>query len=79
MEAEKVWVVHKGGFSGGRMLKATPESNNTETTCKVKLDQGGEILNVDEDTIEKVWYVMWYTVVLCGVMLCGMVWCSVQV
>lgn len=55
LEAEKVWVVHKGGFSGGRMLKSTPASpHENEALCKVKLDHGGEIVTVDEDSVEKV-------------------------
>lgn len=49
-----MWVVHKGGYSGGKMLKSTPASLEDEATCKVKLDHGGEILNIDEDCIEKV-------------------------
>ncbi|XP_028396450.1 unconventional myosin-XVIIIa-like [Dendronephthya gigantea] len=55
LEAEKVWVVHKGGFSGGRMLKSSPAAANTESdpTRKVKLDHGGDIMNVDEDCVEK--------------------------
>ena len=59
LEAEKVWVVHKGGFSGGRMLKSSPATANAEsdTTRKVKLDHGGEIMNIDEDSVEKVcWF-----------------------
>ena len=38
------------------MLKSAPSTGEKETICKVKLDQGGEILNVDEDSIEKVQY-----------------------
>ena len=54
LEAEKVWVVHKGGFSGGRMLKSSPASPESDTTRKVKLDHGGEIMNIDEECVEKV-------------------------
>ena len=56
LEAEKVWVVHKGGFSGGRMLKSSTAAANAEsdTTRKVKLDHGGDIMTVDEDCVEKV-------------------------
>ena len=54
LEAEKVWVVHKGGFSGGRMLKSMSANVESDTTRKVKLDHGGEIMNIDENCVEKV-------------------------
>lgn len=51
--------MHKGGFAAARVLKpgipgvegcdAMPEGK-----CKVKLEHGGEILEVDEEDVEKV-------------------------
>lgn len=56
LDAEKVWVVHKAGFSGGRVQKTKIVKEDSETPlCKVKLDQGGEIITVEEENIEKVW------------------------
>lgn len=55
LDAEKVWVVHKAGFSGGRVQKTKIVKEDSETAlCKVKLDQGGEIITVEEENIEKV-------------------------
>ncbi|XP_015760291.1 PREDICTED: unconventional myosin-XVIIIa-like [Acropora digitifera] len=54
LDAEKVWVVHKAGFSGGRVQKTKIVKEDSETAlCKVKLDQGGEIITVEEENIEK--------------------------
>ena len=56
LDAEKVWVVHKAGFSGGRVQKIKRTDDGDEApVCKVKLDHGGEIITVEEDSIEKVW------------------------
>lgn len=51
LDAEKIWLMHRGGFAAARK----------DTTAKteagklvVKLEQTGEILNVDEDDVEKV-------------------------
>ena len=55
LEAEKVWVVHKAGFSGGKVQRKKPTRDDEEVTiCKVKLDHGGEIITVEEDSVEKV-------------------------
>lgn len=48
--------MHKGGFSGGRMLKSTSANVESDMTRKVKLDHGGEIMNIDENCVEKVCY-----------------------
>lgn len=54
LDAEKVWVVHKAGFSGGRVQKTKVIKEEGETPmCKVKLDHGGEIITIEEDSIEK--------------------------
>lgn len=55
LDAEKVWVVHKAGFSGGRVQKTKTIREQDETPmCKVKLDHGGEIITIEEDSVEKV-------------------------
>lgn len=38
------------------MLKST-KSNEVETTRKVKLEHGGEIMDIEEECIEKVMYI----------------------
>ena len=55
LDAEKVWVVHKAGFSGGRVQNTKTVREEDETLmCKVKLDHGGEIITIEEDSVEKV-------------------------
>ncbi|XP_066294954.1 unconventional myosin-XVIIIa-like isoform X7 [Branchiostoma lanceolatum] len=49
--AEKVWLVHKGGFAGAGLIPS--EDDLPEGRVKVKLDHGGEVLEVDEDDVEK--------------------------
>ncbi|NXF34365.1 MY18A protein, partial [Nyctibius bracteatus] len=52
-ETEKVWLVHRDGFSLGDQLR--PEEGNPlpEGKVKVKLDHDGAILEVEEDDVEK--------------------------
>ncbi|XP_068271560.1 unconventional myosin-XVIIIa isoform X2 [Nyctibius grandis] len=52
-ETEKVWLVHRDGFSLGSQLR--PEEGNPlpEGKVKVKLDHDGAILEVEEDDVEK--------------------------
>ncbi|KAI5193465.1 Unconventional Myosin-Xviiia [Manis pentadactyla] len=52
-ETEKVWLVHKDGFSLGTQLKSE-ELSLPEGKVRVKLDHDGTILDVDEDDVEKV-------------------------
>ncbi|KAK9412631.1 unconventional myosin-XVIIIa [Crotalus adamanteus] len=52
-ETEKVWLVHKDGFSLASQLKSDAASALPEGKVKVKLDYDGAILEVDEDDIEK--------------------------
>ncbi|XP_048583145.1 unconventional myosin-XVIIIa-like isoform X2 [Nematostella vectensis] len=55
-DAEKVWVVHKAGFSGGRVLRLKPSEGANEDEmpmCQVKLDHGGELITIEEENIEK--------------------------
>jgi len=56
MEAEKVWLVHKGGFASACVLKSNGMSVLPEGRVRIKLDHGGDILEVDEDDVEKVMF-----------------------
>uniref|UniRef100_A0A8D2BQG5 Unconventional myosin-XVIIIa n=1 Tax=Sus scrofa TaxID=9823 RepID=A0A8D2BQG5_PIG len=51
-ETEKVWLVHKDGFSLASQLKSE-ELSLPEGKVRVKLDHDGTILDVDEDDVEK--------------------------
>ena len=53
LDAEKVWLNHSEGFSPGRLIKKKNE-NADETACMVKLDHGGEVIEIDEEQISKV-------------------------
>lgn len=55
MDAERVWLVHKGGFASASQLKGEGYGL-PEGRVKIRLDHGGEILEVDEDDVEKVIY-----------------------
>ncbi|XP_061683942.1 unconventional myosin-XVIIIa isoform X6 [Syngnathoides biaculeatus] len=50
--SEKVWLVHKEGFSLATVEKADPGSL-LEGKVKIKLEDDGTIIEVDEDDIEK--------------------------
>jgi len=59
MVAERVWLVHRGGFAAARVLHAGMPGaegveNLPEGKCRVKLEHGGETLDVDEEDVEKV-------------------------
>ncbi|KAF6019499.1 hypothetical protein EB796_022191 [Bugula neritina] len=47
---ENYWLIHKGGYSSCKLI----QSATTDGRCKVKLEQGGHILEVDENDLEKV-------------------------
>ncbi|KAM9320551.1 unconventional myosin-XVIIIa isoform 1-T1 [Gastrophryne carolinensis] len=51
-ETEKVWLVHKDGFSLANKLNAE-NANLPEGKVKIRLEHDGSILDVDEDDIEK--------------------------
>ncbi|KAH9524269.1 Unconventional myosin-XVIIIa [Bulinus truncatus] len=51
LETEKVWLLHKGGFSEVYLLKSE-SSSLPEGRVRVKLESG-DIIEVDEDDIEK--------------------------
>uniref|UniRef100_A0A8C7SUL0 Myosin XVIIIA b n=1 Tax=Oncorhynchus mykiss TaxID=8022 RepID=A0A8C7SUL0_ONCMY len=50
--SEKVWLVHKDGFSLATLLK-TEAGSLPEGKVKIKLEHDGTILDVDEDDVEK--------------------------
>ncbi|NXG82936.1 MY18A protein, partial [Stercorarius parasiticus] len=52
-ETEKVWLVHRDGFSLGDQLRPEEGSPLPEGKVKVKLDHDGTILEVEEDDVEK--------------------------
>nr|XP_042713944.1 unconventional myosin-XVIIIa isoform X22 [Chrysemys picta bellii] len=52
-ETDKVWLVHKDGFSLASQLRADEASLLPEGKVKVKLDHDGAVLEVDEDDVEK--------------------------
>ncbi|CAL8308347.1 unnamed protein product, partial [Gadus morhua 'NCC'] len=49
---DKVWLVHKDGFSLATLLK-TEAGSLPEGKVKVRLDSDGSLLEVDEDDVEK--------------------------
>ncbi|KAM9455864.1 unconventional myosin-XVIIIa isoform 6-T6 [Clarias gariepinus] len=49
---EKVWLVHKDGFSLATQLKSE-EGSVPEGKVKIRLDHDGTVLEVDEDDVEK--------------------------
>ncbi|XP_030297802.1 unconventional myosin-XVIIIa [Sparus aurata] len=50
--SEKVWLIHKDGFSLATVLK-TEEGSLPEGKVKIKLEHDGTTLDVDEDDVEK--------------------------
>ncbi|NWU79364.1 MY18A protein, partial [Onychorhynchus coronatus] len=52
-ETEKVWLVHRDGFSLGDQLRLEAGSPLPEGKVKVKLDHDGAVLEVEEDDVEK--------------------------
>uniref|UniRef100_A0A493TRL9 Unconventional myosin-XVIIIa n=1 Tax=Anas platyrhynchos platyrhynchos TaxID=8840 RepID=A0A493TRL9_ANAPP len=52
-ETDKVWLVHKDGFSLGSQLRPEEASALPEGKVKVKLDHDGAVLEVEEDDVEK--------------------------
>ncbi|XP_034540446.1 unconventional myosin-XVIIIa-like [Notolabrus celidotus] len=49
---EKVWLVHKDGFSLATLLK-TQAGSLPEGKVKIRLESDGSLLDVDEDDVEK--------------------------
>ncbi|XP_074969623.1 unconventional myosin-XVIIIa isoform X18 [Phalacrocorax aristotelis] len=52
-ETEKVWLVHRDGFSLGSQLRPEEGSPLPEGKVTVKLDHDGAVLEVEEDDVEK--------------------------
>uniref|UniRef100_A0A8C3JWJ4 Myosin XVIIIA n=1 Tax=Calidris pygmaea TaxID=425635 RepID=A0A8C3JWJ4_9CHAR len=52
-ETDKVWLVHRDGFSLGSQLRLEEGSPLPEGKVKVKLDHDGTVLEVEEDDVEK--------------------------
>ncbi|XP_060799936.1 unconventional myosin-XVIIIa isoform X5 [Neoarius graeffei] len=50
--SEKVWLVHKDGFSLATLVK-TEAGSLPEGKVKIKLEHDGTVLDVDEDDVEK--------------------------
>ncbi|XP_036392953.1 unconventional myosin-XVIIIa-like isoform X4 [Megalops cyprinoides] len=50
--SEKVWLVHKDGFSLATLMK-TEAGDLPEGKVKIKLEHDGTVLEVDEDDVEK--------------------------
>lgn len=50
LDAEKLWLIHRGGFTAVRRLQ---NSENEPGKIRVCLEETEDILNVDEDDIEK--------------------------
>merc|ERR1719391_216663 len=54
LEGENVWLVHRDGFAAGRQLRETEDGELLpEGRVRVKLDYNGEVVEVDEDDVEK--------------------------
>ena len=62
LDAEQVWLVHKDGFSAARLLRVPAGSGSGSVSgaetepgrVRIRLQDTGETIEVDEDDIEKV-------------------------
>ena len=55
--SDKVWVVHKSGFSSGAVSKSKDQVEQEEESgdVDVKLDHGGQVIEkIDGSSVEKV-------------------------
>ena len=73
LAAERVWLVHKQGFAAARVLRAgAPGAEGLEAPpegkCRIQLEQGGELIVVDEEDVEKVIYI-WGSLQSMGVII----------
>ena len=48
--SDRLWLVHRGGYSACYPVG----SSNDSGRCKIRVEQGGELLEVDEGDLEKV-------------------------
>ena len=53
LSSQRVWLVHRAGFAASQLLD-TPD--DADGKVKVKVEHSGEILEVDEEDVEKVRY-----------------------
>ncbi|XP_070001522.1 unconventional myosin-XVIIIa isoform X13 [Penaeus vannamei] len=54
LDAERVWLVHRGGFCAARQLRETDSGEPLpEGRVRLKLEHNGDIIEVDEDDVEK--------------------------
>ena len=53
MNAENVWLVHPNGYFAGQVCKENNLSQTMNKYC-VKLENGGEVVDVEEHLIEQV-------------------------
>ena len=51
---EAVWLIHKGGFAAAKRLKPEGHISLAEGRTRVQLEHNGDVLEVDEEDIEKV-------------------------
>ena len=56
LSTEKVWLIHKAGFTSAHLLQPTGTATDVlpEGKVKVKLEYNGQVLEVDEEDVEKV-------------------------
>lgn len=55
LDAERVWLVHRGGFCAARQLRETDSGEPLpEGRVRLKLEHNGDVIEVDEDDVEKV-------------------------
>ena len=55
MGSDKVWLVHKSGFSAGNVSKTKDGDTGEVKSIDIKLDHGGHVIDkVDENVVEKV-------------------------
>lgn len=47
-----MWLIHRGGYS--RCSIEADSSSSPEGRCKIKVEKGGDILEVDENDLERV-------------------------
>ncbi len=62
LAAERVWLIHKAGFSSAHLLQPTGTATDVlpEGKVKVKLDYNAQLLEVDEEDVEKVGFILFY-------------------
>ncbi|XP_047738816.1 unconventional myosin-XVIIIa-like, partial [Hyalella azteca] len=53
LEAERVWLVHRGGFCAARLLGDDASPAPPLGKLALKLEHSGDVIHVDEDDVEK--------------------------